>query len=76
MPRTRGQRGREPGPNSPDQSAVAQERKDLQAEDQEQMCLSSANETTPGTALSPCITGPYVPVAPHWHLVPATGHNA
>jgi hypothetical protein len=38
--------------------------------------LSSANETTPGTALSPCVADTYARGAPQWHFGPTAGYNA
>jgi transposase len=37
--------------------------------------LSSTNETTPGTALSSCITGSYVPKAPGWPSASIRGYT-
>jgi hypothetical protein len=38
--------------------------------------LSSDNETTPGTGLSPCVADTYALGAPQWHFGPAAGYNA
>jgi hypothetical protein len=37
--------------------------------------LSSANETSPGTALSPCTTGAHLHTAPQWHFTSVNSYN-